>query len=253
MKYLIFLDIDGTLIDEEGTVHPRTLDAIRRAQAEGHKIFINSGRSIGIILKALLDTVRPDGIVAGLGVWVSADGRQMLAETVPAEDVIYAMHFGMEIGNTVVLEGENGCIGIGPRPWGVVEHRLDTPEEYLTRFPDLRVSKMTFTEPLSEQSVRTLSERFSVFNHPTYAEVGVRGYSKATGMELLREYYGADNAHVVAMGDSDNDSEMLRAAGISVVMGNAVDSVRELASFVTLDCRDGGVGYAIEQLVLGKE
>ena len=121
------------------------------------------------------------------------------------------------------------------------------------RFPDLRVSKMTFSEPLRPEEVRVLAERFSVFNHPTYAEVGVKGYSKATGMELLRKYYGADHAHVVAMGDSDNDSEMLRAAGISVAMGNAVDGIRDIADFVTLDCRDGGVGYAIEQLVLGKE
>ena len=254
MKYLIFLDIDGTILPPWGTsVPPRTVAGIRRAQAEGHKVFINSGRAIGIIPKDLLDTVKPDGIVAGLGVWIRADGKQMLAETVPTEDVLFAMHYGREIGNTVILEAENGCIGIGPRPWAVVEHRVRTPEEYPVRFPDLRVSKMTFSEPLRPEEVRVLAERFSVFSHPTYAEVGVKGYSKATGMELLRKYYGADHAHVVAMGDSDNDSEMLRAAGISVAMGNAVDGIRDIADFVTLDCRDGGVGYAIEQLVLGKE
>ena len=253
MKYLIFLDIDGTILAEDGTVHPRTVDGIRRAQAEGHKIFINSGRSVGTIPESLLNTVKPDGIVAGLGVWIYADGKQMLAETVPTEDVLFAMHYGQKIKNTVILEGENGCIGFGPRAWGVVEHRVESPEELPERFPDLRVSKMTFTEPLKPEEVRTLAERFAVFNHPVYAEVGIKGYSKATGMELLRRYYGADHAHVVAMGDSDNDSEMLRAAGIPVAMGNAVDGIRDIARFVSTDCRDGGVGYAIEQLVLGKD
>ena len=91
---------------------------------------------------------------------------------------------------------------------------------------------------------------FAVFNHPTYAEVGLKGYSKATGMEFLRLRYGVDNDHIIAMGDSDNDKEMLSAAGIAVAMGNALQSIKEMADFVTTDCKDGGVGYAIEKLVL---
>ena len=82
MKYLIFLDIDGTILPWNAPISPRTVDGIRRAQAEGHKVFINSGRAIGIIPKDLLDTVKPDGIVAGLGVWIRADGKQMLAEKI---------------------------------------------------------------------------------------------------------------------------------------------------------------------------
>lgn len=252
MKYLIFLDIDGTIFSPAG-IHPRTQDAIRRAQEKGHLVFINTGRSIGIIPGKVLQLVRPDGIVGGLGAWIRVGDQLLLAETMPTEDVLFAMRLGVKMNNTVILEGENGCIAIGDCPWAVVEDRVNTPEELETRYPHLRVTKLTFVNPLTPYEIAELTPRFAVFNHPTYAEVGIKGYSKATGMELLRERYGVDRAHVIAMGDSDNDTEMLGAAGISVAMGNAVDSIKALADFVTLPCDDGGVGYAIERLVLEKE
>jgi hydroxymethylpyrimidine pyrophosphatase-like HAD family hydrolase len=55
------------------------------------------------------------------------------------------------------------------------------------------------------------------------------------------------------MGDSDNDTLMLEAAGIAVVMGNGHPDVKKIADFISIDCADGGVGYAIEKLILEKE
>jgi hydroxymethylpyrimidine pyrophosphatase-like HAD family hydrolase len=72
-------------------------------------------------------------------------------------------------------------------------------------------------------------------------------------MEFLRERFGIDKDHVIAMGDSDNDTLMLEAAGIAVVMGNGHPDVKKIADFISIDCADGGVGYAIEKLILEKE
>jgi hydroxymethylpyrimidine pyrophosphatase-like HAD family hydrolase len=58
---------------------------------------------------------------------------------------------------------------------------------------------------------------------------------------------------VIAMGDSLNDVEMLQAAGVAVVMGNGHPDVKPLADMITPAAHEGGVGYAIEKLVLEKE
>lgn len=249
---MIFLDIDGTVLSPEG-IHPRTVAGIRRAQEAGHLVFINTGRSIGIIPPEVLEAVRPDGIVAGLGSWIRVGEQLLLSEVVPKDLLLFAMRLSEKYQNPIILEGENDCAGYGEVGWWGAERTLKTPEELFQRFPDPRVSKLTFSKRLTDPEIRELQPYFSVFNHPNYAEVGIPERSKATGMVFLRERFGIDRDHTIAMGDSDNDAEMLRAAGIAVVMGNAPDEVKRLAHLVAPDCRDGGVGIAIEQLLFGAE
>lgn len=55
---------------------------------------------------------------------------------------------------------------------------------------------------------------------------------------------------VIALGDSDNDLEMLRYAGVGVAMGNAAPHIRDAADRVTASCDEDGVAIAIEELCL---
>jgi hydroxymethylpyrimidine pyrophosphatase-like HAD family hydrolase len=57
---------------------------------------------------------------------------------------------------------------------------------------------------------------------------------------------------VVAMGDSETDVEMFRVAGASVAMGQAVDAVRDAATWVCATHGDDGVGRSIEDLLAGR-
>ena len=56
----------------------------------------------------------------------------------------------------------------------------------------------------------------------------------------------------MAIGDSENDRNMLEFAGIAVVMGNAPDAIKEIADFVTLTNNEAGVAYAVEKLIFGE-
>ena len=78
MKYLIFLDIDGTIVSD-GKIHNRTIDGIREAQKRGHMVFINTGRSMDVIQKNVLEAVKPSGIVAGLGAYISVENEVLFS------------------------------------------------------------------------------------------------------------------------------------------------------------------------------
>ncbi len=253
MKYLIFLDIDGTILPANGEISPRTVCAIREAQKRGHMVFINTGRSMDIIPNKVLDEVRPTGIVAGLGAWISVGDEILLSAVVPKESVMLTMEVADKFDNMIILEGEKNSVSYHGECYLGKENEISRPEELFERYPNIRISKMTYKYPLSEEAVKILEPYFEVFNHPTYSEIGLHGYSKATGMEFLRERFGIDKEHVIAMGDSDNDTLMLKNAGIAVVMGNGHPDVKKIADFISIDCADGGVGYAIEKLVLEKE
>ena len=57
----------------------------------------------------------------------------------------------------------------------------------------------------------------------------------------------------MAIGDNENDLSMLHAAGVAVVMGNAVDAIKAQADYVTDTNDEDGVGRAVEKLVLNRE
>jgi Cof subfamily protein (haloacid dehalogenase superfamily) len=252
MKYLIFLDIDGTILDN-GKIHPRTVDGVREAQKRGHMVFINTGRSMSIIPQIVLDKVKPDGIVGGLGAYIRVGDEVFLSETAPENLIKLSMDVAKMSNNTVILEGENASVSFLATTYLGKEHEIKSVGDMFERFPDINIEKMTYVRPLTEEGTKMLEPYFAVFNHPTYSEIGLKGYSKATGMEFLRERFGIDKDHVIAMGDSDNDTLMLEAAGIAVVMGNGHPDVKKIADFISIGCADGGVGYAIEKLILEKE
>lgn len=252
MKYLIFLDIDGTILDN-GKIHPRTVDGVREAQKRGHMVFINTGRSMSIIPQIVLDKVKPDGIVGGLGAYIRVGDEVFLSETAPEKLINLSMDVAKKFNNTVILEGENASVSFLATTYLGKDHEIKSVDDIFERFPDINIEKMTYVRPLTEEGTKMLEPHFAVFNHPTYSEIGLKGYSKATGMEFLRKRYGVDKDHVIAMGDSDNDTLMLEAAGIAVVMGNGHPDVKKIADFISIDCADGGVGYAIEKLILEKE
>jgi hydroxymethylpyrimidine pyrophosphatase-like HAD family hydrolase len=66
----------------------------------------------------------------------------------------------------------------------------------------------------------------------------------------MAEYYNIPIENTVAIGDNFNDVPMLEVAGLSVAMGNADPSVKEIADVVTLTNNEHGVAHAIEKYVL---
>ena len=85
-------------------------------------------------------------------------------------------------------------------------------------------------------------------------EVTKKGISKASGLLWLGEFLGIPPQEMIAFGDSGNDLEMIKAAGVGVAMGNAEEEVKEAADFVTLPNTENGIVYALQKygVVLGE-
>ena len=76
------------------------------------------------------------------------------------------------------------------------------------------------------------------------------GITKAVGLKKLADYLGVKQEEVMAIGDGDNDLSMIKYAGCGVAMENAIADLKAEASFITKDCDEDGVAYAIEKFVL---
>ena len=67
-------------------------------------------------------------------------------------------------------------------------------------------------------------------------------------MKRLADALGISMADTVAVGDSNNDSEMLQCAGTSIAMGNAIEAIKDMADYVTTDVTEDGIWNALAWL-----
>ena len=249
-KYIIFLDIDGTVFDGK-KVPEKNIAALKKAREQGHKVFINTGRAHCIITREIIDAIKPDGIISAMGTVIFIDGKLVYSTVMDESDIEYLLDFGEERDMYILLESIEKLVSFrGPAFLGQ-NYFLDYASDLRKEYPDMNISKISLMRTLTSEEIDMLESRFPVvYVHADYAEIPALNHNKATAIARVCEYYGTDIAHSIAMGDSGNDDEMIRAAGIGVAMGNATDRIKAAADFVTLDCEDGGVAYALEKFVL---
>ena len=252
-KYIIFLDIDGTVFDGK-QVPEKNVQALRRAKAEGHKIFLNTGRADCIVTKEIRDAIQPDGVVSSMGTAIFVGKECIYSAVMPREDVEYLVRFGEELGVWVIIESIEKLVSLNGPAYLDQDHFLDHAENLFVQYSDMQIGKVSYMQGLPEESIAPLRKRFKgVYPHSKYVEIPTGDCNKATAIQRVCDYYGVGIECSIAMGDSGNDVDMVRFAGIGVAMGNATEEIKEAADFITLSCEDSGVAYAIEKLIFDKE
>ena len=87
-------------------------------------------------------------------------------------------------------------------------------------------------------------------SEPQFCEVNCKGISKGRAVEELAKELGIDIKDVICIGDGGNDLEMLKRAGFSVAMENALDEVKSTVDYITDSNNESGVSKAIKKLIL---
>ena len=107
------------------------------------------------------------------------------------------------------------------------------------------------TNDFEDRFAEELCQRFSgVRSQPVIYEAMPLGTTKATALSRLVEILKIEPSEIMAMGDANNDIEMLQFAGLGIAMGNASDYVKSLADDITASNEEDGVARAIEKYIL---
>lgn len=259
MKIVCF-DVDMTLLDHATMQIPesalKTLEALRAA---GHRIILSTGRDMkDVFCAGILDEVRPDGLVHCNGACVEADG-QVLLDTVwsPEERealVSFCEKEGLVVG--AIYGGTAYCIGTEKyyEEMASVILPLGLSIRGMRELPqDAAVHEIFYCG--YRDGAQKIEEAFPGLRLPMYAtgnasDVIREGVSKAGGIRLLMDHYGCGPEDVIAVGDSNNDIEMLEMAGLSIAMGNASPKARAAADHVTSDIAEDGIYRAFRHFDL---
>jgi hypothetical protein len=137
-------------------------------------------------------------------------------------------------------------------------------ESVATKVDDIRefyeknsipVEKMNLYHSTSEgrdKSKERLQQLNLVLNNAekTSVEISAIGVTKATGLIKLCEHLGISIEETIAVGDADNDIDILKTAGLSIAMENANDEVKRICDVTVADCDHEGCAEAIEKYLL---
>ncbi len=272
----VFLDVDGTLVNDRGLVPEGARDAVRMARGNGHLVFLCTGRSTSELWPEILD-IGFDGVVAAAGGYVEFEGSVLLHHHVPPAQVLRVVEFFDRRGVEYLMEsndGLHGSPGVQKRLRlllfsGVTDDDvLAELERGLAGFIDsvivggdpttLHVNKFSFLDSdVALEEIRgELSDVFDVipaavpFFGANSGELSLRGVHKGAGMQVITDHLGLPRGRTVAFGDGFNDLEMLAFAGVGVAMGQAPTAVRDVADDVTGTPDQDGIRTGFQRLGL---
>jgi Cof subfamily protein (haloacid dehalogenase superfamily) len=241
---MVVSDMDGTLLNDQGVVTPRTAEALKRADAAGARVVIATGRPVwwlGPVIDAGFD-----------GIAVCMNGA--VVYDIAADEVLSTSLLTADLARQFVVDLER----LEPR-FALAVERAGTQltacfaeESYDHPWADgifQRVPRADLlTEPLAKLLVRGTEGSADLAAHAraaagdrvaiTYStddgliEVAAPGVNKGATLDRLAASWGIDPAQVIAFGDMPNDLEMLAWAGHGVAMGNGHTEVHAVANEV---------------------
>lgn len=257
---MISFDLDMTLLDHKtGEIPNSALEAIDKLRKR-HKIVLATGRDMDNYYSApYRDLIKPDAIIHMNGTKITI-GEQLFFErlfdkTLLKRLLTFCEEQGYGIGMTVgdedyyihpeVLEERDKCL------WGSCGRRFKNPWKMM----EMKVRTLAFIGP--EEQARHVEREFPELKMPLFAgrqgaDVMEAGISKADGLRRLAQYFGEkeDLTTSIAFGDSMNDLEIIKEAGIGVAMGNAVEELKAAADYVTAPIGEDGIYLACLHLRL---
>jgi Cof subfamily protein (haloacid dehalogenase superfamily) len=276
---VIFLDVDGTIIDGHERMSPSTPEAIRRARAAGHLVFLATGRSSAEILPHVSE-IGFDGAITAGGGFAEIGDRLIAAHTMSADDVdtltevfraegldYYLQAHERVFASPHMLEHyfrimREGALPLDDTAEGVPELAIPeaSAQETLAEVyapvaeaPRGEIAKALFLgedRSAYERVVRQLGDRFAVITGTiahlggASGEVSPIGVDKGRAARDVLDELGMPLERAVAIGDSVNDLQILETVGLGIAMGNASDAVKGVADEETTGVLDDGIWNA---------
>lgn len=275
-KYLIALDMDGTLLNSQGKITEKTVHVLQELLDAGHYVAPASGRALSLLpqeihalrglqygvlengavvwdyekKEALYTRFLPEGVAEEIlnGVReqyqkqiVAGDGFHYYTEVIVA-GVVYAEQNDVKWYETAAIEGNFAEYMMADHEYVSDIHEKTRLLQHAEKI-NLYFEDTGFAERIRKQwrHIPGICVTTSVKGN---AEFMAEGVNKGIGIAKLKELLGLDASQVIAIGDNENDVEMFAQAGISVAMGNAAECVKRRASYVTTDNdHDGAVVF----------
>lgn len=264
MYKLIAIDLDGTLLNSKKEISQRNHEALWKARGSGVRLVVSTARPLYRIVKYLdqLGLADADSVVIcfnGGQVWLGDGSRILYEHHFQVKELEELTRLGNDVGFPMFAYRSDGIVASADdaiyrerNPDAKFEVRagfngVDWSSERIFKFA--LVGRPEAIRVLRGSLPEGLSERFEVSSSvPQFIDFVSRGISKSVALDRIGSVWGITPSQMVAFGDEENDIPMLRFVGLSVAMGNASESVKEVADIVAASNEDDGVARALDEI-----
>ena len=261
-KWMVALDVDGTVLREDGSLGDDTLREVRRVVALSHEVMISTGRSVSMTLPVLdrLGLTSAYVVCANGAIVLGRDATAPLGyttafvETFDPSEVLTTIRGHLEGASFAVEDADGVFRYTGTFPEGALAaSRQKVPFDELLHVQATRVVVISpghaiedFLAVVEQMGLHKVSYNVG---WTAWLDIAPDGVNKATGLEHVRDELGIPRDRVLVVGDGRNDIDMLQWAvaggGIGIAMGQAPDEVQAAASERTASDLDDGVAVAL--------
>ena len=249
MPKLVALDVDGTLVDGDNRMSAAVHEVVTAIRDSGIETVISTGRAID----GVMDTVGKLGFTEGYA--VASNGAVVF--TYDPVEVIHSVTFDASDAVRRVMEQvPDAIVAVEEVGSGFRVNRPFPEAEFSAQVVVDDVEKL-IAEPVTRVVIRSTEHTPAEFTaivhdlglegtnyfigYSAWLDLAPEGVSKASGLDVVCERLGIEPADVLAVGDGNNDLEMLQWAGRGVAMGQSPDALKDVADFVTGTVEDDGL------------
>lgn len=249
---VVFFDIDGTILDNATQIIPDSaVEAIRLLRKNGHIPVVNTGRPFGHIDRRI-HNLEFEGWVCACGMEVILNGEFIHQDYPSPAECKFIIEQCEKYNMLIQAEtaGElfyNANREYTPAP---LREAARLEKKGIRIIPYQDVENPTFIKFVTHETeesdragfLKATEELFDPMIHRgTMIEYSKRGNSKAKGMARLLQVLNVPKEQTFALGDSENDLSMFRMAGTTICMGDGMENLKAVATYVTDNVLDDGL------------
>ena len=253
--HALFFDIDGTLVSfKTHEIPASTILALKQAKANGHQVYIATGRPIQIITNLHAIEHLIDGYITTNGAFCFVGDEVVCCNAIAPQDV-----------ETMLADSRTydySCVIASKTQFAVYNAHPDFDKIFIEQLavegldPSCMSVEKALQEPILQFSpffgiehekelMARLTGCVSGRWHPAFTDITARGTDKGSALHVMARHLQLNMNHTIAFGDGGNDLTMIREAGIGIAMGNANDILKQNADYLTSSVDDDGILNAL--------
>ena len=261
-RWLIGLDIDGTLVHDDGYLSPEVVKEVQRVKNLGHEVIIATGRAAANAVPVVRDLGIEQGFVVSSNGAVTVEldqehpkGFKMVdVVTFDPAEVLAELIENLPDAHFAVEDVDGSYRFHRPFPtYALGDQNFETPLEELMHHPVSRVVVLSPQHDVEQflgliSKIGLASVSYAI-GYTAWLDISPKGVTKASALEKQRERLGISPNQILVMGDGRNDIEMFQWAkaggGLAFAMGQAPEEVQLAATDVASSVTDDGVARVL--------
>ena len=253
-RAIIFFDIDGTLCRYEGTITDNIKNCFKKLHERGHVTFLCTGRSPKDISADIL-SLGFNGIIACMGAIIMVEGEILQNKFIPSEMLLETINAMIEAKTPALILGINEVMRteqMEPTPLetGIVNSISDLYRD--GKLAEISSLDIEYPEVSALGPIRKMIDKHSdlIEYNKISGQTRLKGVNKAKAIQVVKALNQYKELKSFAIGDSQNDIEMLNCVDISIAMGDAPEEVKSASTWITSTVEEDGVCKAMEHFAL---